>query len=186
PIARSVRGLHADGWPTRDLRICAVRARDARRVVFGTAGAPLTDVGTAVAASCAIPAYFRPVTIDGAAYVDGGVHSPTNADVLLGEGFDLVLVLSPMSLSRSGRRPPIDLALRLAVRRYLAAEVRKLRRAGTRVVVVQPGPDDLLSMGVNPMRGTGVEQVLATVGGSVTERLAVQPEVRALLSTATG
>ena len=41
---------------------------------------------TAVAASCAIPAFFAPVSIDGVRYVDGGVHSPTNADLVAGLG----------------------------------------------------------------------------------------------------
>jgi predicted acylesterase/phospholipase RssA len=35
-----------------------------------------------VAASCVIPAYFTPIRIDGVDYLDGGVHSPTNADLL--------------------------------------------------------------------------------------------------------
>ena len=185
-ISRTVSGLHPDGWPERDLRICAVRARDARRVVFGCAGAPATDVATAVAASCAIPAYFRPVYVDGAAYVDGGVHSPTNADVVTGDAPDLVLVLSPMSMRRAGRRPPVDVAMRLAVRSYLAVEVRALRRAGSRVVVLQPGAGDLAVMGANPMRGSGVEQVITTVAASVHARLAAQPDLVALLSGATG
>ena len=63
---------------------------DACRVVFGRPGAPHTDVATAVGASSAIPGYFAPVTIHGRRYVDGGVHSPTNADVLRREDLDLV------------------------------------------------------------------------------------------------
>jgi predicted acylesterase/phospholipase RssA len=38
---------------------------------------PVADIGSAVAASCAIPAYFTPIQIDGVDYIDGGVHSPT-------------------------------------------------------------------------------------------------------------
>ena len=33
-------------------------------------------------ASCAIPGYFQPVVIGGTEYVDGGVHSVTNALVI--------------------------------------------------------------------------------------------------------
>lgn len=181
PIARGVRYLHGDAWPERDLRICAVRARDARRVVFGTPGAPVTDVGTAVAASCAIPAYFQPVTIDGRTYVDGGVHSPTNADVVLADRPDHVVVLSPMSAGpRPGARP--DLPVRLAIRRYLAVEVRRLRRAGAIVTVIQPTARDLAVMGVNPMRGARVHDVVEAVSASVRQRLEAQPQLAELLA----
>lgn len=181
PIARAIRHLYGDSWPDRDLRICAVRSRDARRVVFGTAQAPKTDVGSAVAASCAIPAYFAPVMVDGHAYVDGGVHSPTNADVLIPDPPERVIVLSPMSVGpRPGPRP--DLALRLAVRRYLAVEVRRLRRAGSEVVVLQPSARDLHVMGLNPMRGAHIEDVVQTASESVRARLEAQPALVTLLS----
>jgi NTE family protein len=180
PIARGLRSLHGACWPARDLRICAVRVRDARRVVFGGAGAPAVDVGTAVAASCAIPAYFRPVHVGGQAYVDGGMHSPTNADVLRADPPDLVVVLSPMSFGpRPG--PRLDLAVRLAVGRYLAREVRLLRRLGSQVVVVQPSAADLDVMGLNPMRGDRIDEVVDTAATSVRRRLERQPELVALL-----
>jgi NTE family protein len=181
PIARGVRYLHGDSWPDVDLRICAVRTRDARRVVFGTPGAPFTDVGTAVAASCAIPAYFAPVRIDGLSYVDGGVHSPSNADVVVQDAPDLVVVLSPMSVGpRAGART--DLAVRLAVRRYLAIEVRRLRRTGAEVVVIQPSPTDLDVMGLNPMRGSRIGDVVTTVAASVRARLEMQPRLAGVLA----
>lgn len=181
PIARGIRYLHGDSWPDRDLRICAVRARDARRVVFGTPGAPETDVGTAVAASCAIPAYFRPVSIGEDVFVDGGVHSPTNADVVLADLPERVVILSPMSVGpRPGARP--DLAIRLAIRRYLAIEVRRLRRAGAQVVVLQPSASDLVAMGINPMRGTRVADVVQTVAASTRARVEARSELRELLS----
>jgi NTE family protein len=182
-IARSLQHLHGVDWPARDLRITAVRARDAQRVVFGQAGAPRTDVGTAVAASCAIPSYFAPVVVDGEAYVDGGAHSPSNADVVVADRPDLVLVLSPMSVGREGvRRPRADLLVRLAVRHYLGQEVRRLRRAGAEVVVLQPGPDDLPVMGLNPMRGIVAEEVMDRAAASTRARLAAAPELAQRLS----
>jgi NTE family protein len=181
PIARSIRYLHGSTWPDRDLRICAVRARNGRRVVFGAPGAPATDVGTAVAASCAIPAWFQPVTVDGHLYVDGGVHSPTNADVVLRDRPDLVVVLSPMSAAPgSGLRP--DLGVRLAMRQLLGREVRRLRAAGSQVVVVQPTRLDLAVMGINPLHGGRIDEVVTTVAGSVRARLRARPEVAHLLS----
>lgn len=180
PIARGIRHLHGNDWPERDLRICAVRAGTAQRTVFGTPGAPRTDVGTAVAASCAIPSYFMPVRVGRHLYVDGGVHSPTNADVLLRDELDLVVVLSPMSVVRT--TASADLPLRLVVRRYLAGEVRRLRRRGTRVVVVQPTAKDLAVMGINPMQGHRIEDVVQTAAASVRRRLDAQPDLVELLS----
>lgn len=183
-IARGIERLHGGSWPERDLRICAVRARDARRVVFGTAGAPVTDVGTAVAASCAIPAYFAPVQLGGEAYVDGGVHSPSNADVVARDRPDVVVVLSPMTQRRgTARRPRMDTPARLAMRRYLSQEVRTLRRRGATVVVLQPGPDDLPVMGLNPMQHSRVEDVLRTAAESTRRRLEAQPRLVELLAT---
>ncbi|HUR12883.1 MAG TPA: patatin-like phospholipase family protein [Mycobacteriales bacterium] len=183
PLARSVRYLHGNTWPDRDLRICAVRARDARRVVFGTPRAPRTDVGTAVAASCAIPAYFAPVRIDGHSYVDGGMHSPTNADVVLRDAPDLVVVLSPMSVgSGVGLRP--DLGVRLAMKRRLNGELRRLRRAGMRTLVIEPGRDDLAVMGFNPMHGGRIDEVVETVAASVRAHLERHPDVLELLAAA--
>lgn len=181
PIARGIRYLHGDRWPERDLRICAVRARDARRVVFGRSGAPATDVGSAVAASCAIPAYFAPVQIAGETYYDGGMHRPTNADVVVRDDVDLVVVSSPMTAGpHPGVRP--DLGMRLAMRRWLGAEVRRLRRSGKQVVVLQPSAADLDVMGMNPMQSARNDDLLASVAASVRARLERQPELAGLLS----
>ena len=84
------------GRPTRS-GCAAVRLRDGKRVVFGRPDAPDVPVGQAVAASCAVPGYFRPVSIDGRRYIDGSVRSLTNADLLGDAGLDLVLVISPMT-----------------------------------------------------------------------------------------
>jgi NTE family protein len=181
-LSRRVNQMHGDRWPARDLRLCAVRARDARRVVFGAPDAPQVDVGTAVAASCAIPAWFAPVRVDGEAYVDGGAHSPSNADVLLPDNLDLVVISSPMSFGRGGGRPALDTGVRLVVRRYLAREVRRLRAAGTRVVVLQPTLEDLSAMGANMMDGSRAADVLRAASASTQARLQAQPELHDLLA----
>ncbi len=146
-------------WPDRPLYVVGVRRRDGRRVVFGRDPAPRTDVAHAVAASCAIPGYFHPVLIDGEHYVDGGVHSPTNADVLTGEGLDVVLVSSPMSVVPRAARPVADLALRLYWHGLLAREVRRLRRDGVRVVTFEPHGALTPTMGVNPLGGRRIDEI---------------------------
>jgi NTE family protein len=176
-ISRGITHLHGQEWPGTRLRICAVRARDARRVVFGTPSAPKVDVGTAVAASCAIPGYFSPVFIDGQPYVDGGAHSPTNADVVRRDEPDLVVISSPMSFGPGGGTRSPDALIRLAVRRYLAREVRVLRRRGATVVVFQPSAADLAAMGVNPMKLVRGPDIVETAAATVRARLAARPEL---------
>ncbi|MET0728854.1 MAG: patatin-like phospholipase family protein [Acidimicrobiales bacterium] len=150
-ISGPIAALGRD-WPPDPLWICAVRQADGRRVVFGrgTERAPLPE---AVAASCAIPTFFQPVTIDGASYFDGGVHSPTNADVLRGEAanLDLVLVSSPMSLAGRGLRLGADQAVRRWSGLLLDSEARGLRRRGVHVVAFQPTGEDIAVMGLNAM-----------------------------------
>ena len=149
-ISEGIAALLPGTWPPAPLWICAVRQSDGRRVVFGRDGRT-PRLADAVAASCAIPGFFAPVEIDGDAHLDGGVHSPTNADVVRDEGFDLVLVSSPMS--RRGRRPRLsrDQPIRAWAGALLDAEARQLRRRGVDVVAFQPDDAVLASMGLNAM-----------------------------------
>jgi NTE family protein len=136
-------------WP-EGLWICAARRDHGRRVVFGRPGSPRARLSAAVAASCAIPAYFAPVTIGTKQYVDGGVHSATNADALGHAGLDLVIVASPMSAAH-GRSTRADAPVRWAMHRRLDREVRRLRDAGTEVIRIEPSASTLSVMGLNAM-----------------------------------
>ncbi|MGD9705672.1 MAG: patatin-like phospholipase family protein [Acidimicrobiia bacterium] len=148
-ISESLASLHPGGWSGDALWICAVRQRDGRLVVFGRDLRP--SVADAVAASCAIPSFFRPVEIDDEAYIDGGVHSPTNADVLGRDGrIDLVVVSSPMSHAGSVRRAGISPVRRWS-RALLDAEAFRLRRRGAHVIAFQPTGEDSTVMGANAM-----------------------------------
>lgn len=154
-ISEGISTLFSDRWPDDPLWICAVRQSDGRRVVFGRdeRRPPLSHV---VAASCAIPGFFQPVTIDGKAYIDGGVHSPTNADAVrtLDPRLDLVLVSSPMSVTGRGVRIAVDQAARRWAGALLDGEARRLRRAGISVVGFQPTTEDAQVMGINAMDPT--------------------------------
>jgi NTE family protein len=180
--ADALRPITGSGWPVDPLWICAVRLDDARRVVFGRGNAPSTDLATAIAASAAIPGYFQPVEIDGREYIDGGVHSPTNADALRREQLDLVLVLSPMSTSRNAPLITRSQPVRRHFRVRLGQEVRRLRRRGLPVVVFQPSAVDQDAMGskaMDPERNAAVaraayETTLRRLEhGRYAERLAV-------------
>lgn len=172
-ISTAIGGLFPADWPEAPLRVCTVRRDDGRRVVFGTRP-PLPPLADAVAASCAIPGFYQPVVIDGEAYLDGGVHSPTNADVLLDEdvALDLVVVSSPMS--QRGLR--VGLSVRDAVRRWsgllLDHEVRRLRRRGLVVVAFEPDADDVAVMGPNAMDPHRRADVARQARSSARRRLA--------------
>jgi NTE family protein len=146
----ALRELEHPGWPEKPLWICAVRRRDGRRVVFGRPPAPTVPLHLAVAASCSVPGYFAPVEIAGRSYIDGGVHSPTNAAILRGAGLDLVIVISPMS-GDPGWRPDFFAAARRHSSRLLNREVRALEAAGIRTVVFAPGAREQEAMGNDMM-----------------------------------
>ena len=164
-IQETVTALHPQRWPRRDLWVCAVRLDDGERVVFGRDGGASARVGEAVAASCAIPGYFTPVRIGGERYVDGGVHSPSNADVVAGLGLDLVVISSPMTAEPRSLRLSSDAAFRAACRVLLRRETARLRRDGTQVALVEPTADDVVVM------GSVAESMSAAHRGDVARRI---------------
>jgi NTE family protein len=177
-IAERLRRLHGTAWPAPELWIVAVRRRDGRRVVFGRPGAPVTDVGSAVAASCAIPAYFAPIRIDGVDYLDGGVHSPTNADLLAGRDLDLVVISAPMSADVRSVRPRVDLPIRLRFRQLLRGETWTLHRHGLRIVTIEPDTATLQAMGLNMMSARRIEEVEARAYRHARRRLQAAARTR--------
>ncbi len=79
-------------WPERPLVVTAVDAETGEFRTFDRdSGVSLVH---AVAASCAVPGVYPPVTIDGRRYVDGGTRSAANAD--LAQGYDRLVVLAPI------------------------------------------------------------------------------------------
>ncbi|GAA4605187.1 NTE family protein [Actinoplanes octamycinicus] len=94
-------------WPATRLLITAVEAETGTPRIFDAAsGVSLVD---AVAASCAVPLTWAPVTIDGVRYVDGGIRSVANADLAAGNRQVVVLAPVAQSARRSGR-PAAQLA----------------------------------------------------------------------------
>ncbi len=169
-MGEHARALHGSAWPDKDLWICATRLSDGELVVFGTDGAPETDVGTAVEASCAIPTYFRQVEIDGERYVDGGVISPTNADLLAGRDLDLVVAIAPMSGTTGAARafPPMG---RGYFARRLRSELEPIEAAGIPTLIFEPTLDETRVMGFNPMDPGKRVQVMLQSGASALRRL---------------
>ena len=137
-----------DAWPADPLWVCTVRLRDGERVVFGRDR--VASVADAVSASCAVPGYFAPVTIDDERYVDGGAYSLTSLDVVADLELDLVLVSAPLG-SADAVAPDIGNAMRAPARAQLAREVSRVRRRGTRVLQIQPDRRLRAVMGTSTM-----------------------------------
>jgi NTE family protein len=163
PVSGLVETFVAGDWPDHpNYWAVAADYRTGKRVAFGREGAPPATVGQAVAASCAIPGFYHPVSIGGRRYVDGGICSMSNLDLLAGRGLDLVICLNPMSCAAEamGGTPAerVGALVRSASGRRLGHEARKLRAEGTEVLLVQPSKDDVAGMGINLMaRGRRVE-----------------------------
>lgn len=141
-------------WPQRRLLVTAVDASTGEFQIFDrAAGVPLVR---AVAASCAVPGVWPPVTINGRRYMDGGIRSATNAD--LAAGYDRVVVLAPL---------PRGLGPMTGVH----VQVEALR-AQSRVALVTPDRNATRSFGRNVLDPTkragaaraGLAQAAATVG----------------------
>jgi NTE family protein len=181
-IAAQLSGLialDAVPWPAQPLWIGAVRRCDGRRIVFGRPGAPDAPLHLAVAASCAVPGYFTPITIGEHSYVDGGAHSPTNAGLLRGAGLDVVLVISPMS-GPVGRQMSLAATSRRHAARRLEHEVRALRKTGSRVIVFAPGQAEQDVMGEDMMSTTRPADVVEAAR-QATVRMLTARHVRAVL-----
>ena len=160
-----------------------------RRTPFGRLGSPRAHIADAVAASCAIPGFYRPVKIGGRRYVDGGVCSVSNMDLVAGRGLDLVICLNPLTSSSEGRsssrggisglatgavNDALDLIpslTRRASRRRLEREERKVRRFGTEVVTIEPTAEDHAVMGHNWMSAERRQDVIDMAEETVARQL---------------
>lgn len=138
-------------WPDRDLRITAVDVDAGELAVFDrSSGVSVVD---AVTASCAVPLVWPPVLIDGTTYVDGGVRSPANADLVTGA--ERVVVLAPQTQAAS--------------REQLLG--RQLARTGAaHTIVVTPDHDAAHAIGHNsldPSRREGAARAGLRQGASI-------------------
>jgi NTE family protein len=178
-LAAPIAELVGPAWPDAPTWIVAVELDTGRRTVFGRDGEPMPTPADALRASCAIPALFEPAVIDGARYVDGAVHSSTNADLVTSTPDlpDLVVVSAPMAAPRapSARRvvrPRPQHAIRQLARLALAREVAALRARGVPVVVFRPTPAELALMDGDTLDPAKFAPVAASAASSTRRRLA--------------
>jgi NTE family protein len=153
-------------WPERQAWIVTTDYTTGRRVVFGRPSEPAAALADAVCASCAIPAWYEPVVIDGRRYIDGGARSNTSLDLLIGEDYDEIFVLAPMAavVTDSPRSPTVmmERRIRRAITKGITHDAEQLTRAGAAVTLLTPGPEDLASMGSNLMNARRRTEVLHT------------------------
>jgi NTE family protein len=94
-----------------------------------------------VPSSCSVPGIFPPISIGERRYIDGGMRSPTNAD--LAKGHDKVLVVAVV--------PPMARAMMLP---NLNRELDVLREAGKSAELIIPDDGCADVFGVNLMDGS--------------------------------
>jgi NTE family protein len=122
-----------DKWPETALRIPAVAAETGDVVVFDKdSGVSLID---AVAASCAVPIVWPPMTVNGTRYIDGGVRSIANVDLAADQG--RVVVIAPITAAlRHAEKPAVQAAA---------------LGPGVRTGVISPTDAALTAIGRNPL-----------------------------------
>ncbi len=183
PIKDIVRRTVPSGWVGHpSFWAVACDYATGKRVAFGREDAPPADLADAVAASCAIPGFYYPVGIGRRRYVDGGVRSASNLDLLCDLDLDLVICLNPTStLEPAGGLNPLERLAQLnrtASGRRLGYEAKKLKAQGTEVVLIQPTAEDLAVLGRNLMSGKRRHEVIETAQRTVAEALR-EPATRA-------
>jgi len=131
--------LPSHRWPAKRLTVTAIDAESGElRLIDAAAGVELVD---AVAASCAVPLVWPAVTIGGRRFVDGGIRSAENADLV--EGAASVVIVSPLGVDA----PSLGgLGLR--------GEIGVLEVGGARVVLIEPDAAARTAMGLNPLDPT--------------------------------
>jgi NTE family protein len=128
--------LPSRDWPLTPTSLIAVDCTSGELAAFeASSGVSLVD---AVAASCAVPGIWPPVTIAGRRYMDGGVRSSDNAD--LAAGAERIIVISPLGMDSPLPSP-------LPLRDALAA----LKDGGASVTVISPDEASVAAIGTNPL-----------------------------------
>jgi NTE family protein len=97
----------------------------------------------AVTASSAVPGVYPPTTINGRRYIDGGMSSGTNSDLTKDQDLVLIIVAEPtMTMPSVG--PTMH-------RITFEEELKELKEAGAKVVVITPDELSLEAKGPNPL-----------------------------------
>ena len=168
------------GWSNHPgVWIVAMDYETGRRVPFGRPGEPPASLVQAVTASCAIPGWYAPVTIDGHRYVDGGACSATRSTCSPDWGSTRSTWWRPWSLASLDHPASLlgrmERRWRAAVTRRCLHETLKLHAEGTQATMLGPGVEDLEAIGVNVMQVSRRITVLETSLRTSASALAAGP-----------
>lgn len=142
-IARSFSPSPELAWPARGFACTAVDALTGAFHLW-TAESGVGVIG-AVASSCSVPGVYPPITLNGRRYIDGGMRSPTNADMAVGHELVMVVAISAGGSGGSGG----GFAERMAER--FKEEIDTLKDGGATVITVTPDAASFEAFGVNLM-----------------------------------
>lgn len=164
-IHRFERLVGRGEWPDGDLRVTAVDCSTGhRRVWTADDGVALAR---AVASSCAIPGVFPPVALDGSRYIDGGLWSSSNLDVVLDTNVEAALFVGPL---RAGDPSAM---------RMLEREVELVESTGRLVEVITPGDAFATEIGAQHLMNATFRDRGVELG--IEDGAAAAARVRALL-----
>ena len=200
-IEQYVREFLAEAGRSNDFRelaaelyLAATDLDTCERVVFGSPGWEDVPISEAVWASTAMPMLYKPVTIRGRTFIDGGISSTTNLDLAVEAGASLIVVINPLVpfINDSGQEMRTLFGTR--VRRVSEMGFPKVgyqtfkflahqrlhdmtrdwqqRHPGVDVVLIEPEPDDHLMFETNVMDYASRLDVAQHGFRSVTRKLA--------------
>jgi predicted acylesterase/phospholipase RssA len=176
----------------RKLRVVAVELDTGETRVFGEPGNDGVPISRAVAASCALPGFFRPFRIDGTDYIDGGVRKTAHISLALKDRCGLVFCVNPIvparfrlspgvlptrrdqgALASRGLLPILDQVFRLSLHSRLQYGLSRYRRENpdTDIVLFEPKPDELPRLMRNFMRTSGRIRIAEYAYRSTLQRL---------------
>lgn len=154
------------GMP-KALRIMAHDLDTGAQVLFGAEGFDHVPVTRACIASMAIAPFFSPVRIADRWYIDAGSAQVSHLDVAVGEGAEVVVVVSPMvpvhaeavptghglkgSVRDKGMMWVMNQSLRIGMHRQMQESLLRIARSGaTQVLLIEPESTDALLFMHNP------------------------------------
>lgn len=158
----------------KELCIVATDLDNGERVVFGKDSQVEVPISMAVAASAALPIFYKPVRIGNKEYVDGSMRGTASIDLAIERGATLIVCINPMVpydnanrefnsyfgnetggyMSDKGVRLIADQVIRIVSHSGLQYQVKQLRRRHPEVdiILIEPRPDDYQMFFYNIMR----------------------------------
>ncbi len=157
----------------KELYIPSYDLDSVQRVVFGRTGLRHVSFAKAIAASSAIPIFFRPVEIEKRHFVDGGLGDTAHLDISAAAGANLIIMINPMvpvrndlesvklrtvysdkgRIAEKGLTYVFDQGLRCDIRLRVHASLRYMGYLfpDVDILLIEPDEEDATMFMINPM-----------------------------------